>query len=276
MNTLMMRSNPRQKFALRGIALVILGAMFIPIWYVLSKLPVSDVQLSSVVRESEPPSNPLNDLYFFLYISFLAIVFAVLCAFYVEEWLRETSWVRRFIESHVSILSSVPSILYGLLAAAIFLPYSGVFTGIEVPLALGGLDTSSLKTSTFRGDTSLFYIATLTFILLVMPRTIKTTQAALWSVPIPIREAAYALGANQRQVLMGHIVPLSLPGILSGGCRAMSCALAAAALFVGIYIWSRPAQCGQMLDKFVLFLGCALLLSIFSSFLAERHSSVLA
>ncbi len=259
---------------MQSIALVVLGAVFVPVWHVLQKLYVSEVQVSSAARVSEPLSRPIGDLYFFLSISFLAIVFAVICAFYLEEWLRETNWVRRFIESLVGILSSVPSLLYGLLAIAIFLPYSGVFRTIEVPMAAENSDTVSLKTGTFQEDTTLFYIAVLTFIFLVMPRTIKTTQEALGAVPVPIREAAYALGANQWQVLMKHVVPLSFPRILAGACRAMSCALAAAALVVGICVWSRPAQSGQVSGRFMLFLGGALLLSILSSFLAERHPFV--
>ncbi|MDE0424849.1 MAG: ABC transporter permease subunit [Candidatus Poribacteria bacterium] len=270
----MTRPNPRQKFALQSIALVILGAVFIPIWYLLQKLRVSDVEVSSVIPVSETLSGPLSDLYLFLIISFFAILFAVLCAFYFEEWLRETNWVRRFVESQVGILSSVPSLLYGLLAVSIFLPYSGVFGTVEGLMAAESLDATSLKTGSFQGDTTLFYIAVLTFILLVMPRTIKTTQEALRSVPMPIREAAYALGANRWQVLMEHVVPLARRRILAGGCRAMSCALAAAALFVGICIWSRPVQSGQASGRFMLFLGGALLLSIFSSFLAERHAAV--
>ena len=274
MNSLMTRPNPRQKFALQSIALVVLGAMFIPIWYVLQKLRVSDVEMSSGVPVSEMLSRPLSDLYLFLTISLFAILLAVLCAFYLEEWLRETNWVRRFVESQVGILSSVPSLLYGLLAAAIFLPYSGVFGTIEGDLAAESLDATSVKIGTFQGDTTLFYIAALIFILLVTPRTIKTTQEALRSVPIPIREAAYTLGANRWQVLIGHVMPLARRQILAGGCRAMSCALATAALFVGICIWSRPAQSGQVSGRFMLFLGSALLLSIFSSFLADRHPPV--
>ena len=107
-----------------------------------------------------------------------------------------------------------------------------------------------------------------------MPRAIKTTQEALRAVPIPIRESAYALGADRWQVLIKHIVPLACPAVLAGACRAMSCALATTSLFIGIYIWGHTTQSGQMSGRFALFLGGALLLSILSSFLAERHPSV--
>ena len=268
------QSNPKQKFALQGIALVILGAVFIPVWNVLKKTHVSDVQVSSIARVSDPLSNLFNDLYFFLSISFLAILLGVTCAFYLEEWLPGTNWVRCLIENQVSILSGIPSLLYGLLAGTIFLPYSGVFKTTEASLSDGNLDMLSLKTTVFQGDKTLFYTTGLTFVLLVMPRTIKTTQEALRSVPISIRESVYALGASPWQVLIKHVVPLAFPRILAGGCRALSCALATAALFIGIYIWELTTHAGEMPDIFALFLGGALLLSIFSSFLIERYPPV--
>ena len=274
MNSLMTRPNPRQKFVLQSIALVTLAAVFIPVWNVLKKTHVSDIQVASVAGVSDSLSSLLSDLYLFLSIGFLAILLGVTCAFYLEEWLPATNWIRRLVESQIGILSSVPSLLYGLLTVAVFLPYSGVFKTVEAPASVGSLDTASLKETSFQGDMTLFYTAVLTFVLLVMPRTIKTTQETLRSVPIPIREAAYALGANQWQVLMKHVVPLVLPRVLAGACRAMSCAFAAAALFIGICIWGHTTQAGQMFGRFALFLGGALLLSIFSSFLVERHPPV--
>ena len=274
MNSLMTHPDPRQKIALQSIALITLGAVFIPVWNVLKKTHVSDVQASSVARVSDPLPSLLGDLYFILSISFLAILLGVTCAFYLEEWLPETNWVRRFVESQVGLLTSIPSLLYGLLVVAILFPYSGVLKTIEVPLSAENLDTLSLETTSFQGDKTLFYVTVLTFVLLVVPRVIRATQEAFRLVPIPIRESAYALGANRWQVLMKHIVPLALPRVLAGGCRAMSCALGAAALFMGIYIWGHAAQSGQMSSRFALFLGGALLLSIFSSLLIERYPPV--
>ena len=267
----MTHPNPRQKFVLQSIALVILGAVFIPIWNLLRKTHVSDVQLSSAARVSDPLLSLFNDLYFFLSISFLAILLGVTCAVYLEEWLPETNWVRRLVENQVAILSGIPSLLYGMLAVTIFLPYSGVFKTIETALSSGSADTVSLKTTAFQGDMTLFYATVLTFVLLVMPRVIKTTQEALRSVPVSIRESVYALGASPWQVLMKHVVPLAFSRILAGGCRAMSCAFAVAALFIAIRIWGHTTQSGQMPGGFVLFLGGALLLSIFSSFLVDRY-----
>ena len=274
MNSLMSRPSPKQKFALQSIALLTLAVVFLLVWNVLKKTYLSDVQVSSVARVSDPVPNLLGDIYFFLSISFLGVLLGITCAFYLEEWLPETNWVRCLIESQVSILSGVPSLLYGLLSVTVFLPYSGTFQKIQGFPPTGDLNTASQQVLSFQGDTSLFYIAVLTFIFFLMPRVIRTTQEALRSVPIPIRESAYTLGANRWQVLAKHIVPLALPRVIAGACGAMSCALAVAALFIGIYIWGHTTQSGQMFDRFALFLGGALLLSIFSSFFSERYSPV--
>ena len=259
---------------MQSIALLTLVAVFIPVWNVLTKTHLSDVQTSSIASASDPLPNLLSDLYLFLSISFLAILLGITCAFYLEEWLPQTNWIRRLVESQVALFSGIPSLLYGLLVVTICLPYTGAFKAIEASLSVENLDVTPLSATAFQGDTTLFYAAGLTFVLLVMPRAIKATQEALRSVPMPIRESAYALGASRWQVLMKHVVPLAIPRVLVGGCRAMSCALAAAALFIGIYIWGHTTQSGQMSSRFALFLGGALLLSILSSFLAERYPSV--
>ena len=296
MNSLMTYHNPRQKFVLQGTALVTLGVLFIPLWNVLKNIHISDVKVSAGTRVSDPLSSLFNDLYLFLSISFLAMLLGVMCALYLKEWLVETNWIRRLVENQVNILSGIPSLLYGLLAVTIFLPYSGVLKKNETALSTENMDTVSLKTTTFQGDTTLFYATAVVFVLLVMPRVIKATQGALGAVPISIRESAYALGASQWQVLIKHVVPIAFSWILAGGCRAMSCAFATAALFIGVSIWGHTTHSGQMpggfvlfldgalfinvssigpnLGKFVLFLGGALLLSFFSTFLTERYLPV--
>ena len=111
---------------------------------------------------------------------------------------------------------------------------------------------------------------------MVMPVTIKTTQAALRSVAPPIREAAYALGANHWQVLRRQVIPLVFTRILAGGCRAMSSALATVALIIGIYVWQYTTDPGEITNRFVLFLSGALFLSIFSSTLIKLDPSASA
>ena len=274
MNSLITPPNPKQKLALQSIALVTLGAVFILMWHIIKKTHVSDVQTSSIARPSDPLPSLLSELYLFLLISFLATLLAVACAFYFEEWLSQTNWIRRLVEHQVALLSGIPSILYGLLAGAVFLPYSGVSDAIGATLSAEALNVLSLETTTLQGDTTLFAATVLTLVLLVVPRVIQTTQAALRSVPIPIRESAYALGAKRWQVLMKHVVPFAFPRVLAGGCRAMSCVLATMALFLGMCIWVYTTQSQQIAPRFALFLGGSLLLSILSSFLIEGESPV--
>ena len=263
--------NPRQKLALQSIALVTLGAVFILMWNILRKTHISDVHTSSIARPSDPLPTLLSDLYLFLSISFLAVLLAGACAFYLQEWLPQTNWMRRLVENQVAFLSGIPSILYGLLAGTIFLPYSGVSNAIGSTLSAEDLKVLSLETTALQGDTTLFYATVLILVLLVVPRVIKTTQEALQSVPIPIRESAYALGARRWQVLTKHVVPFAFPRVLAGGCRAMSCVLATAALCLGMCIWVDATRSEQIATRFALFLGGSLLLSILSSFLVEAQ-----
>ena len=189
-------------------------------------------------------------------MSLLAILLGIVCAFYLEEWLSSTSWIRRFIESQVAFLTGIPSLLYGLLAVIIFFGYAGVFKATR---------------TTFQHNTALFYTEMLIFILMVIPVAIKATQEALRSVETPIRESTYALGANRWQVLTQQVIPRAFPQMLAGGCRAMSQAFAAAALLTGIHIWSHTTGLRGLPDRFMLFLGGALLLSNASSFLTEIY-----
>jgi ABC-type phosphate transport system permease subunit len=269
------RSELRKKIALQGTAFIIVGAAFIFLWNDLKKTDAANIQTSSASRISGTLPSLLSDLNLILPISLLAVLFGVACAFYLEEWLSATSWVRRFIESHVAFLTEIPSLLYGLLAIAILFNYTGVFTekesGLETPPTVQNVNESGLAVVPFQRNTTMFYAEALIFISMVMPVAIKTTQEALRSVAIPIRESAYVLGANQWQVLAKQVVPLAFPRILAGGCRAMSRALAAAALLIGIHIWDHTTGPRGIPDRFILFSGGALLLSTVSSFLKESR-----
>lgn len=260
MNSLMRRPELRKKIVLQGITVIIVGAAFIFLWDDFKKIAAVNIQTSSGSRISGTLPNLLSDLNLILSISLLAVLLGVACAFYLEEWLSATNWVRGFIENQVAFLTEIPSLLYGLLAIVFLFTYTGV-SGLEViPL---------------QRNSTLFFAEALTFILIVMPVAIKTTQEALRSVATPIRESAYVLGANQWQVLAKQVVPIAFPRMLAGACRAMSRALAAAALLIGIHIPGHTTGPRGIPDRFMLFLGGALLLSTISSFLKEsgKHPS---
>lgn len=268
MNPSMAHPELRRKIALQGVAVVIVGAVFILFWNDLKKTAASHIETSSASRIFSVLPNLLSDLNLILLISVLAVLFGVACAFYLQEWLSATSWIRRFIESQVAFLTEIPSLLYGLFAIAILFSYTGVFKDIGPP-PVQNANQSGLEVVPFQRNTMVFYAETFTFILMVMPVAIKTTQEALRSVATPIRESAYVLGANQWQVLAKQVVPLAFPRVLAGGCRAMSRALAAAALLIGIHIPGNTTGSRGIPDRFMLFLVGALLLSTISSFLKE-------
>ena len=262
------RSEFRKKIALQGVAVVIVGAVFIFFW---NDLKVSHIQMSSVSHISSALPNLLSDLNLILPISFLAVLFGVACAFYLEEWLSATSWVRRFIESLVTFLTEIPSLFYGLFALATLFSYTGVFKEMGTSPPVQSVTESGLEGVPFPRNTTVFYAEAFIFILMVMPVAIKTTQEALHSVATPIRESAYVLGATQWQVLAKQVVPLAFPKMLAGGCRALSRAFAAAALLIGIHIPGHTTGTRGIPDKFMLFLGGAFLLSAISSFLIEAY-----
>ena len=266
MNSLITRPELRKKIVLLSITVIIEIVALVFLWNVLKKADVTNGQASPALGTSGGLPNLLGDFNLILPISFLAILLGIACAFYVEEWLSATNWVRRFIESQVVLLTGIPSLLYGLLAVAVFFGYAGVFKA-----TLQNAEGSALAGTPFQRNTALFYTETLIFILTVMPVAIKTTQKALRSVETPIRESAYALGATQWQVLKKQVVPRAFPRMLAGGCRAMARAFAAAALLVGIYAWSHTIELRGFPDRFMLFLGGALLLSNASSFLTEIY-----
>lgn len=263
-----------EKLVSQRITLIILGIVGIPIWNVLQKTSAADTEAAAAGTPLNTLSPLLDDLYTTLSISLIAILFGIACAFYLEEWLPETNWIRRFIESVVAILGGIPSIFYGILAIGILFSYAGTLKTIGVFHASQyAEDGSALEPLSFQHDTTVFYIVVLTFILMVMPMTIKTTQTTLRSVATPIREAAYALGASHWQVLREQVIPITFTRILATGCRAMSSALATAALIIGIYTWQYTSDPGEMSNRFVLFLSSALFLSIFSSLLIKLSAS---
>ena len=262
----MTRPELRKKIILLSITVIIEVVALIFFWNVLKKTDAANMQALSASSTSDALPSLFSDLNLILLISFLAILLGIACAFYIEERLSATSWVRRFIESQVAFLTGVPSLLYGLLAVVVFFGYAGVFKATTQ-----NAEGSAVAGATFQHNTALFYTETLIFILAVMPVAIKTTQKALRSVETPIRESVYALGATQRQVLTKQVMPRAFPRILSGGCRATARAFAAAALLVSIQAWSYTTGFRGFPDRFILFLGGALLLSNVSSFLIEIY-----
>ena len=114
----------------------------------------------------------------------------VLAAIYLEEVAPKNRFTD-LIEVNINNLAAVPSIIYGLLGLAVFINF--LHLPRSAPL-VGGLVLA----------------------LMTLPRIIIPTRAAFASIPPSIREAALGVGASRIQVIMHHVLPLAMPGILTG------------------------------------------------------------
>ena len=129
----------------------------------------------------------------------LAFPIGVAAAIYLEEFAPKNKFTE-FIEVNINNLAAVPSIIFGLLGLAIFINLFGLPR--SVPL-VGGLVLT----------------------LMTLPTIIISSRAAIKSVPPSIREAAFGLGASRMQVAFQHVMPLALPGMLTGTIIGMAQAL---------------------------------------------------
>ena len=125
----------------------------------------------------------------------IAIPIGIGAAIYLEEYAKRSRW-SRVIEINIANLAGVPSIIYGLLGLALF-----------------------VRALSF-GRSVLAGAATLA--LLVLPVVILATREALRAVSPSLREASYALGATQWQTIWHQVLPVAVPGILTGLILALS------------------------------------------------------
>ena len=123
----------------------------------------------------------------------------MLAAIYLEEFARRNRWTDA-IEVSINNLAAVPSIIFGLLGLAVFLNF--MHLPRSAPL-VGGL----------------------TLALMTMPVIVIAGRNAIKSVPPSIRDAALGVGASKMQVVFHHVLPLALPGILTGTIIGMARAL---------------------------------------------------
>ena len=149
----------------------------------------------------------------------LAFPVGVLSAVYLEEFARRNRWTD-LIEVSINNLAAVPSIIFGLLGLAVFLNF--MHLPRSAPL-VGGL----------------------TLALMTMPVIVIAGRNAIKSVPPSIRDAALGVGASKMQVVFHHVLPLALPGILTGTIIGMARALGETAplLMIGMraFIASPPS-----------------------------------
>ena len=152
----------------------------------------------------------MGSIYMLLVTMVLSFPIGVAAAIYLEEFAPRNRW-SDLIEVNINNLAAVPSIVFGLLGLAVFINWAALPR--SAPL-VGGLVLT----------------------LLTLPVIIIASRAAIKAVPPSIREAALGLGASQMQVVFHHVLPLALPGMLTGAIIGMSRALGESAplLMIGM------------------------------------------
>ena len=182
----------------------------------------------------------IGSLYMMLIVLALSLPIGVAASIYLEEFAPKNRFTD-LIEVNINNLAAVPSIVYGLLGLAVFVNFAGFPRSAAL---VGGLVLT----------------------LMTLPTIIIATRAALKAVPPSIRSAALGLGASKMQTVFHHVLPLAMPGILTGTIIGLAHALGetapllligmvafvadvpatpmdpATALPVQIYMWANEAE----------------------------------
>ena len=157
--------------------------------------------------------------YMLLIVLALALPIGVAAAVHLEEFAPTNRWTD-LIEVNINNLAAVPSIVFGILGLAVFINFFGLPRSASL---VGGLVLT----------------------LMTLPTVIIATRAALKAVPPSIREAALGVGASKMQTVTHHVLPLAMPGILTGTIIGMAQALGETAplLMIGMvaFIVDQPA-----------------------------------
>lgn len=150
----------------------------------------------------------------------LSLPIGVAASIYLEEFAPK-NWMTDLIEVNIANLAAVPSIVYGILGLAIFINFAGLPQSAPI---VGGLVLT----------------------LMTLPRIIIPTRAALKAVPPSIRDAALGVGASRLQTVFHHVLPLAMPGILTGMIIGLAQALGETAplLLIGMVAFVRDVPGG--------------------------------
>ncbi len=152
----------------------------------------------------------LGSAYMMLIVLVLSLPIGVATSIYLEEMAPKNRWTD-MIEVNIANLAAVPSIVYGILALALFINFMGLPQSAPI---VGGLVLT----------------------LMTLPTIIIATRAALQAVPPSIRDAALGVGASKMQSIFHHVLPLAMPGILTGTILGLARALGESAplLLIGM------------------------------------------
>lgn len=141
----------------------------------------------------------IGSFYMMLIVLVLSLPIGVAASIYLEEFAPKNKFTD-LIEVNINNLAAVPSIVYGLLGLAVFINFMGLPRSASL---VGGLVLT----------------------LMTLPTIIIATRAALKAVPPSIRAAALGLGASKMQTIFHHVLPLAMPGILTGTIIGLAHAL---------------------------------------------------
>lgn len=157
----------------------------------------------------------LGSAYMMMIVLCLALPIGVAASIYLEEFAPKNKWTD-LIEVNVSNLAAVPSIVFGILGLAFFINVVGLPQSAPI---VGGLVLT----------------------LMTLPTIIIATRASLKAVPPSIRDAALGVGASRMQAVFHHVLPLAMPGILTGAIIGMAHALGETAplLLIGMVAFVR-------------------------------------
>ncbi|WP_295045003.1 phosphate ABC transporter permease PstA [uncultured Paracoccus sp.] len=157
----------------------------------------------------------LGSFYMMLVVLVLAVPIGVAASIYLEEFAPKNRWTD-VIEVNISNLAAVPSIVFGILGLAAFINFMGLPQSAPI---VGGLVLT----------------------LMTLPTIIISTRAALKAVPPSIRDAALGVGASKMQSVFHHVLPLAMPGILTGTIIGLAQALGETAplLLIGMVAFVR-------------------------------------
>ena len=141
----------------------------------------------------------LGSAYMMVLVLIFCVPVGVAASIYLEEFAPKNRWTDA-IEVNISNLAAVPSIVFGILGLAIFINFAGL------------PQSSSL-------------VGALVISLMTLPTIIIATRAAIRAVPPSIRDAALGVGASKMQTVFHHVLPLAMPGILTGTILGLASAL---------------------------------------------------
>lgn len=141
----------------------------------------------------------LGSAYMMLMVLVMCVPVGVAASIYLEEFAPKNRWTDA-IEVNISNLAAVPSIVFGILGLAIFINFAGM-----------------PQSSTLVGA--------LVISLMTLPTIIIATRASIRAVPPSIRDAALGVGASKMQTVFHHVLPLAMPGILTGTILGLATAL---------------------------------------------------